>query len=190
MRSSARRGRVPDRVGKDRVRLVDGRAGEFRAAKTHGVGLIRARPRGRSGPELHCAAVGPNQPRAGGALPPEYHLAQVSRLSEFLLHPALPHQRRIAGEPGVTLHPRGRRSAAGIAGGASSASLQRPRLVRGTGACERRRAADVCGRAPGWWRKFIAPTARSTPRIRPCFADLGNAPTFSDNLVEIEAVGD
>ena len=129
--------------------------------------------------------VGPNQPRAGGALSAEYHFAQVSRLSEFLLreHAASAPNRGRAGRDAFIP----RTPPARYRGGASSASLQRPRLVQGTGACERRRAAGRGGRAAGILAQVQPLNSTVNAANSSVLADLGNAPTFSDNLVEIEA---
>jgi hypothetical protein len=39
----------------------------------------------------------------------------------------------------------------------------------------------------GFWRKFSRSNSTVAAANSPVLADLGNAPTFSDNLVEVEA---
>ena len=94
-----------------------------------------------------------------------------------------PAQRRVQGEPTVLLHPDDA-AARGIVDGATV------RVSNERGAFEVRAqlSADVArgvAVAPmGDWRKYAA--GATVNAVTPfAFADLGNAPTFSDNLVEV-----
>jgi anaerobic selenocysteine-containing dehydrogenase len=99
----------------------------------------------------------------------------------------MPHQRRIAGEQGLTIHP----------ADAASRGIAEARVVRvfnDRGSFEAVAHLSDAVRlgvvvAPlGFWRKFSRSNSTVAAANSPVLADLGNAPTFSDNLVEVEAV--
>jgi anaerobic selenocysteine-containing dehydrogenase len=98
----------------------------------------------------------------------------------------LPRQRRIAGEPRVIIHP-----ADAAKRGVVEASLVRVFNDRGSFKALAHVSDEVRSGvvvAPmGYWRKFSRSTSTVNAANSSVLADLGNAPTFSDNLVEVEA---
>jgi anaerobic selenocysteine-containing dehydrogenase len=126
------------------------------------------------------------------ALAARYPLNIISPKSHAFLNSCyanMPHQRRIAGEPGVTLHPED----------AARRGIAEARVVRvfnDRGSFKALAHVSDAVRpgvvvAPlGYWRKFSRSNSTVNAANSSVLADLGNAPTFSDNLVEIEAVGD
>ena len=124
------------------------------------------------------------------ALAARYPLNIISPKSHAFLNSCyanMPHQRRIAGEPGLTIHP----------ADAASRGIAEARVVRvfnDRGSFEAVAHLSDAVRpgvvvAPlGFWRKFSRSNSTVAAANSPVLADLGNAPTFSDNLVEVEAV--
>jgi len=96
-------------------------------------------------------------------------------------------QRRIAGEPAVTINPQDAAQR-----GISESQPVRVFNDRGAFAATARLSAAVQPGvvvAPmGHWRKFSRNHATVNAATPTVFADLGHAPTFSDNLVEVEPV--
>ena len=129
--------------------------------------------------------------QANPALARRYPLNIISPKSHAFLNSCyanLPHQRRIAGEPAVTIHP-----ADAAQRGIGEARVVRVFNDRGSFKAlahlsDAVRQGVVV--APlGYWRKFSRSNS-TVSAVNPCaLADLGNAPTFSDNLVEVEAAG-
>ncbi len=123
------------------------------------------------------------------ALAARYPLNIISPKSHAFLNSCyanLPRQRRIAGEPGVTLHPED----------AAKRGIVEARVVRvfnDRGSFKALAHVSDAVRpgvvvAPlGYWRKFSRSRSTVNAANSSVLADLGNAPTFSDNLVEIEA---
>jgi len=99
----------------------------------------------------------------------------------------LPRQRRIAGEPMVTLNP-------ADAAERGIAEARAVRVFNQRGAFEARAHLSDAVRpgvvvAPlGHWRKFSRSGSTVNAANAAVLADLGNAPTFSDNLIEVEPV--
>lgn len=123
------------------------------------------------------------------ALAARYPLSIISPKSHAFLNSSyanMPRQRRVAGEPGVTMHP-GDAAARGIAEAAVV------RVFNDRGSFKARAHLSDAVRpgvvvAPlGYWRKFSRSNGTVSAVNSSVLADLGNAPTFSDNLVEIEA---
>jgi anaerobic selenocysteine-containing dehydrogenase len=130
--------------------------------------------------------------QANPALAARYPLNIISPKSHAFLNSCYanqPHQRRIAGEPAVTIHPED----------AAKRGIAEARVVRvfnDRGSFEALAHLSDAVRqgvvvAPlGYWRKFSR-SGRSNSTVNAVnssvLADLGNAPTFSDNLVEVEA---
>ncbi len=124
------------------------------------------------------------------ALAARYPLNVISPKSHAFLNSCyanLPHQRRIAGEPTVTLNP----------ADAAAREIGEGRAVRvfnQRGAFEARAHLSDAVRpgvvvAPlGHWRKFSRSAGTVNAVNAAALADLGNAPTFSDNLIEVEPV--
>ncbi|HTJ10334.1 MAG TPA: molybdopterin oxidoreductase family protein [Candidatus Binataceae bacterium] len=124
------------------------------------------------------------------ALAARYPLNIISPKSHAFLNSCyanMPHQRRIAGEQGLTIHP----------ADAASRGIAEARVVRvfnDRGSFEAVAHLSDAVRlgvvvAPlGFWRKFSRSNSTVAAANSPVLADLGNAPTFSDNLVEVEAV--
>jgi len=124
------------------------------------------------------------------ALAARYPLNIISPKSHAFLNSCyanIPHQRRIAGEQGLTIHP----------ADAASRGIAEARVVRvfnDRGSFEAVAHLSDAVRlgvvvAPlGFWRKFSRSNSTVAAANSPVLADLGNAPTFSDNLVEVEAV--
>jgi anaerobic selenocysteine-containing dehydrogenase len=129
--------------------------------------------------------------QANPALAARYPLNIISPKSHAFLNSCyanLPHQRRIAGEPGVTIHPED----------AAQRGIGEARVVRvfnDRGSFEALAHLSDAVRqgvvvAPlGYWRKFSRSNSTVSAVNSSLLADLGNAPTFSDNLVEVEAAG-
>ncbi|HVA83763.1 MAG TPA: molybdopterin oxidoreductase family protein [Candidatus Binataceae bacterium] len=129
--------------------------------------------------------------QANPALAARYPLNIISPKSHAFLNSCyanLPHQRRIAGDPAVTIHP----------ADAAQRGIAESRVVRvfnDRGSFEALAHLSDAVRqgvvvAPlGYWRKF-SKSSRSNGTVNAVnssvLADLGNAPTFSDNLVEVE----
>ena len=124
------------------------------------------------------------------ALAARYPLNIISPKSHAFLNSCyanLPHQRRIAGEPTVTLNP----------ADAAEREIGEGRAVRvfnQRGAFEAMAHLSDAVRpgvvvAPlGHWRKFSRVAGTVNAVNSAALADLGNAPTFSDNLIEVEPV--
>ncbi len=124
------------------------------------------------------------------ALAARYPLNLISPKSHAFLNSCyanLPHQRRIAGEPTVTLNP----------ADAAERGIGEARAVRvfnQRGAFEAMAHLSDAVRpgvvvAPlGHWRKFSRSAGTVNAVNSAALADLGNAPTFSDNLIEVEPV--
>jgi anaerobic selenocysteine-containing dehydrogenase len=97
----------------------------------------------------------------------------------------LPRQRRIAGEPRLTIHP-----ADAAKRGVVEGSLVR--IFNDRGSFKALAYVNDAVRpgvivAPmGYWRKFSRSNSTVNAANSCLLADLGNAPTFSDNLVEVE----
>jgi anaerobic selenocysteine-containing dehydrogenase len=125
------------------------------------------------------------------ALAARYPLNIISPKSHAFLNSCyanMPHQRRIAGEPGVTIHPED----------AAKRGIAEARVVRvfnDRGSFKALAHVSDAVRpgvvvAPlGYWRKFSRSNSTVNAANSSVLADLGNAPTFSDNLVEVEAAG-
>jgi anaerobic selenocysteine-containing dehydrogenase len=123
------------------------------------------------------------------ALASRYPLSIISPKSHAFLNSCyanLPRQRRIAGEPGVTIHPED-------AAKRGIAEAQAVRVFNDRGSFEALAHLSDAVRpgvlvAPlGHWRKFSRSNSTVNAANSSVLADLGNAPTFSDNLVEVEA---
>jgi len=123
------------------------------------------------------------------ALAARYPLNIISPKSHAFLNSGyanLPRQRRIAGEPGVTIHPEDAAKR-----GIAEARVVRVFNDRGSFTAlahvsDTVRPGVVV--APlGYWRKFSRSNSTVNAANSSLLADLGNAPTFSDNLVEVEA---
>ncbi|HWG05796.1 MAG TPA: molybdopterin oxidoreductase family protein [Beijerinckiaceae bacterium] len=123
------------------------------------------------------------------ALASRYPLSIISPKSHAFLNSCyanLPRQRRIAGEPGVTIHPED-------AAKRGIAEAQAVRVFNDRGSFEALAHLSDAIRpgvvvAPlGHWRKFSRSHSTVNAANSSVLADLGNAPTFSDNLVEVEA---
>ena len=124
------------------------------------------------------------------ALAARYPLNIISPKSHAFLNSCyanLPHQRRIVGEPTVTLNP----------ADAAEREIGEGRAVRvfnQRGAFEAMAHLSDAVRpgvvvAPlGHWRKFSRAAGTVNAVNSAALADLGNAPTFSDNLIEVEPV--
>jgi anaerobic selenocysteine-containing dehydrogenase len=129
--------------------------------------------------------------RTNSALAARYPLNIISPKPHAFLNSCyanLPHQRRIAGEPGVTIHPED----------AAQRGIAEARVVRvfnDRGSFKALAHLSDAVRpgvvvAPlGYWRKFSRSKSTVNAVNSSVLADLGNAPTFSDNLVEVEAAG-
>jgi anaerobic selenocysteine-containing dehydrogenase len=100
----------------------------------------------------------------------------------------LPRQRRVAGEPSLALHPHD----------AAERNITEGALVRvfnDRGSFQAvARVSDAIRPgvvvAPlGYWRTLSRSASTVNAVSSPAFADLGNAPTFSDNLVEVAVAG-
>ena len=123
------------------------------------------------------------------ALAARYPLNIISPKSHAFLNSCyanMPHQRRVAGEQAVTINPedaarRGIAEAAAVRvfndRGSFTALAHLSDTVR----------PGVVVAPLGFWRKFSRAKSTVAAANSPVLADLGNAPTFSDNLVEIEA---
>jgi anaerobic selenocysteine-containing dehydrogenase len=123
------------------------------------------------------------------ALAARYPLNIISPKSHAFLNSCYanqPRQRRIAGEQGVTIHPED----------AAKRSIAEARVVRvfnDRGSFKALAHLSDAVRpgvvvAPvGYWRKFSRSNSTVNAANSSMLADLGNAPTFSDNLVEVEA---
>jgi anaerobic selenocysteine-containing dehydrogenase len=129
-------------------------------------------------------------PQTNATRAARYPLNLLSPKSHAFLNSSygnLERQRRVAGEPSVTIHP-------------DDAAIRRidegalVRVFNDRGAFQAiARISDAVTAgvvvAPlGFWRK-LSPGASTVSAVNsPVFADLGNAPTFSDNLVQISTV--
>ena len=123
------------------------------------------------------------------ALAARYPLNIISPKSHAFLNSCyanMPHQRRIAGEPGVTIHPEDAAKR-----GIAEARVVRVFNDRGSFTALAHLSDTVRPGvvvAPlGFWRKFSRSNSTVAAANSLVLADLGNAPTFSDNLVEVEA---
>jgi anaerobic selenocysteine-containing dehydrogenase len=125
------------------------------------------------------------------ALAARYPLNIISPKSHAFLNSCyanMPRQRRIAGEPGLTIHP-----ADAAKRGVVEASLVRVFNDRGSFKAQAHVSdavrPGVVVAPMGYWRKFSRSNSTVNAANSCVLADLGNAPTFSDNLVEVEAAG-
>jgi anaerobic selenocysteine-containing dehydrogenase len=126
-------------------------------------------------------------PRTDRERAARYPLSLLSPKSHAFLNSSygnLPRQRRVAGEAGVLLNPKDA-TARGILG---------PRAVRvfnDRGSFEAMATVTeavspgVVVAPLGFWRKLSRSRSTVNAANSPALADLGNAPTFSDNLVEV-----
>jgi anaerobic selenocysteine-containing dehydrogenase len=131
------------------------------------------------------AFIPPRETRANGA---RYTLNLISPKSHAFLNSScgnMARQRRIAGEPTVTINP----------ADAASRGIRESQPVRVFNDRGSFTATALIGAvvqpglivAPmGHWRKFSRGHATVNAATPTAFADLGHAPTFSDNLVEVE----
>jgi anaerobic selenocysteine-containing dehydrogenase len=126
-------------------------------------------------------------PRTNPARASRYPLNLLSPKSHAFLNSCygnLPRQRRVAGEPSVIIHPED-------AGRRGIRDAQPVRVFNDRGAfVARAHVSNVVTPgvvvAPlGQWRKLSPSGSSVNAANAPVFADLGNAPTFSDNLVEV-----
>jgi anaerobic selenocysteine-containing dehydrogenase len=131
--------------------------------------------------------IPPREPRGHGT---RYTLNLISPKSHAFLNSScgnMERQRRIAGDPAVTINPEdaARR-------GVGESQPVRVFNDRGSFTATARLSATVRPGlivAPmGHWRKFSRGRATVNAATPTAFADLGHAPTFSDNLVEVEPV--
>ena len=126
-------------------------------------------------------------PQTDAARAGRYPLNLLSPKSHAFLNSSygnLPRQRRAAGEPSITLHP----------DDAAKRSIREATLVRvfnDRGSFEAVAhvsdsvKAGVVVAPVGYWRKLSRSASTVNAANAPAFADLGNAPTFSDNLVDV-----
>jgi anaerobic selenocysteine-containing dehydrogenase len=129
--------------------------------------------------------VAPRDPQTDGARLP---LNLVSAKSHAFLNSScanLARQRRIAGEQSLTINPED-------AARRGIAESQPVRVFNQRGSFVARAIISAAVQpgvvvAPmGYWRKFTRSNATVNAITPTAFADLGHAPTFSDNLVEVE----
>jgi anaerobic selenocysteine-containing dehydrogenase len=100
----------------------------------------------------------------------------------------LPRQRRVAGEPNVLIHPDDAAKRGVVEGQAVRVFNDRGAFTAVARVSDAVRAGVVV--APvGYWRKLSPALGTVNAVNAPDFADLGNAPTFSDNLVEVALAG-
>jgi len=120
-----------------------------------------------------------------------YPLNIISPKSHAFLNSSyanLPHQRRIAGEQRLMINPADARSR-GIA------EAEAVRVFNDRGSFEAQAHLSDAVRpgvvvAPlGYWRKLSRSNSTVSSINADRLADLGNAPTFSDNLVQVESAG-
>ena len=181
----ARRGRLPDAVGQDRVPLV-GRRGRRATSWCRCSGRVptSSSPAASVDPLPHY--VPPRETADTG-----YRLNLISPKSHAYLNSSAgdqPAQRRVQGEQTVIDPPAGRRRARHRRR-AVRAGVQRPRPVRRARQVTRRdrpRRGDVADGRVAEERQGPGATVNAVNPF--AFADLGNAPTFSDTRVEVEVV--
>jgi anaerobic selenocysteine-containing dehydrogenase len=99
----------------------------------------------------------------------------------------LPRQRRVAGEPNVLLNPKDAADR-GILGGRAVRVFNDRGSFEAVATVSDAVSAGVVVAPLGFWRKLSRSRSTVSAANSPAFADLGNAPTFSDNLVQVAPV--
>jgi anaerobic selenocysteine-containing dehydrogenase len=129
-------------------------------------------------------------PRTNPARAARFPLNLLSPKSHAFLNSSygnLPRQRRVAGEPNVLLNPKDAADRGILGGGAVRVFNDRgsfEAIATVTDAV----SAGVVVAPLGFWRKLSRSGSTVSAANSPAFADLGNAPTFSDNLVQVAPV--
>jgi anaerobic selenocysteine-containing dehydrogenase len=99
----------------------------------------------------------------------------------------LPRQRRVAGEPNVLLNPKDAADRE-IVGGRAVRVFNDRGSFEAIATVSDAVTAGVVVAPLGFWRKLSRSRSTVSAANSPAFADLGNAPTFSDNLVQVAPV--
>lgn len=126
-------------------------------------------------------------PRTSPELASRYPLNLLSPKSHAFLNSSygnLPRQRRVAGEPGVLLNPKDA-AARGVVGGGAVRVFNDRGSFEAIATVTETVSPGVVVAPLGFWRKLSRSGSSVGAANSPAFADLGNAPTFSDNLVEV-----
>lgn len=129
-------------------------------------------------------------PQTNVALATHYSLNLLSPKSHALLNSCyanLPRQRRIVGNPRVTIHPEDARRRSLTEGAAVRVFNERGSFEAVAHVSDIVRPGVIV--APlGYWRKFSRSMSTVNAANSSALSELGNAPTFSDNLVEVETL--
>ena len=184
-----REGNFPDALRQDGVQVVRSRSCRQHGAAAVSPGLRRRSVGRAAGPvaKLHSAErVSAHQPRARRALSAQHALAEGPRLLNSC-YGNMELQLHHAGEQMVMINP-GDAATRGIADGNAVQVFNDRGAFHAVAHVSEDASPGVVVAPLGYWAKN-SPNGRTVNAINPpAFADYGNAPTFSDTLVEVSAV--